>query len=230
MELREYWQIIRRRWWLPVILTALVALLSALQLRPWQNRPPSYSAELRLLVGVMPAVNADTTNYDPRYYAWQVSEYLVDDFTEVVRSNLFAQNVNKRLSGEGVVTPPGLIHGSATTGKQHRILTLTIGGSDQAQLVTIANAATAELVENANFYFRQLGTENALVTLIDEPIIHTIGPNLRQRVEWPLRVLLAFAVGIGLLFLFDYLDTSVRHRQELENMGFVVIGEIPQQR
>ena len=107
MELYEYWQIIRRRWWLPVVLTLAVALISTLQLRPWQTAPPTYSASLRLLVGVLPAAEADVTSYDPHYYAWQTSEYLVDDFTEVVRSDLFARQVSQRLATQGITIPPG---------------------------------------------------------------------------------------------------------------------------
>ncbi len=51
-----------------------------------------------MLVGVLPAAEADRTAYDPRYYAWLTSEYLVDDFTEVVCSDLFARNVSARLA------------------------------------------------------------------------------------------------------------------------------------
>lgn len=226
-ELREYGQIVRRRWWLPLVLGALVALLSALQLQPWRPAPVSYAASLRLLVGVLPASDQPTTAYDPRYYAWLTSEYLVDDFTEVVHSGLFAQNVSQRLAQQAITVPPNTIQGSAASGKQHRIITINFAGSDQAQLAAIADAVAAELAENAPAYFRQLGTDGAGVTLIDGPTISAVGPSLRQRLDWPLRVLLALAVGLGLVFLLDYWDTSVRTRQEIEALGLAVIGEIP---
>jgi hypothetical protein len=106
MELREYWQIFRHRWWISVALTTLVALFSLVQLRPWQPAPVSYTATLRMLVGVLPAASIDATAYDPRYYAWLTSEYLVDDFTEVVRSELFAKNVSARLAAQEIIVPP----------------------------------------------------------------------------------------------------------------------------
>ncbi|MEZ4860599.1 MAG: hypothetical protein R3C14_04805 [Caldilineaceae bacterium] len=227
MELREYWSIVRRRWWLPLALTALVTALSLLQLRPWQPPTLTYQASMRLLVGVMPASDADITSYDPRYYAWQTSEYLVDDFTEVVHSELFAQHVSKRLADLKLTVPPDLIRGSAATGKLHRILSITLTWPDQAQLHAISAAIVAELTENSTFYFRQLGTENTLATLLDQPTIQAVGPSLRQRLELPLRIGLAFLAGILLLFLLDYLDTTVRNRQELETLGFTVLGEIP---
>jgi capsular polysaccharide biosynthesis protein len=227
MELRAYWRIIRRRWWLPPLLALLVAFVSALQLRPWQPVPPTYNATLRMLIGVLPATTVDTTAYDPRYYAWLTSEYLVDDFTEVVRSELFAQRVSARLDEQALTIPAGAIQGSAATGQQHRIITLSFTWGDEAQLRAIADAVAAELSENAAFYFRQLGTDGAGVTLLDGPNLTAVGPSLRTRLELPLRVLLGFLVGVGLLFLLDYLDTSVRERQELEALGWAVLGEIP---
>jgi len=229
MEIRAYWQIIRRRWWLPLLFTIFVALVSALQLRPWQTPPPSYSATMRLLVGVLPVTDPDLTSYDARFYAWQTSEYLVDDFTEVVGSSLFAGNVRKRLANEGIVIPSGAIRGSSATGRMHRILTLTIHWPSNEELQAISDAVIEELTTNSTFYFAQLGTENTKITVLDQPILSIIGPSLRTRTEWPLRVLLAFFVGLGLIFLLDYLDTSVRHSQDLEAIGMPVIGMIPKQ-
>ncbi|MBW7882463.1 MAG: hypothetical protein H3C34_07480 [Caldilineaceae bacterium] len=227
MELREYWIILRRRWWIPVGLSVVVALLSLLQLRPWSPKAPLFTASLRLLVGVLPAAEQDATAYDPRYYAWLTSEYLVDDFTEVVRSRLFAENVSRRLAARNLEIPPGVIQGSAATGKQHRIITLSFTWSDPDQLEGIVQATAAELTENTGFYFQQLGTGNAGVTLIDGPTVSQVGSSIREQVELPLRILLGLLVGIGIVFLLYYLDTTVREAAELEQMGLAVLGEIP---
>lgn len=227
MELREYWQILARRWWIPVLLTVLVALLSAWQLRPWQSPPPTYTTSFRLLIGVLPLVDADVADYDPRYYAWLTSEYLVDDFTEVVRSQLFAQGINRRLADQGIEIPAGLISGSANTGRQHRIIQLSFAWGDADQLLAIANAAAAELSENAAGYFTQLGTENAVVSVLDTPSVGVVGPDLRRRLDFPLRVILAFIAGVGIVFVLAYLDTSVRRMRDLEEIGLPVIGVIP---
>ena len=230
MELREYWHIFKRRWWIPVLLSLLVGLFSAVQLRVWETQPPTYNAGMRMLVGVLPAESQDTTAYDPRYYAWLTSEYLVDDFTEVVRSALFAENISARLAEESIVVPPGVIQGNAATGKQHRIITLNFNWGDPAQLEAIAAASAAELTENSAFYFQQLGTDGAGVTLLDGPHVAEVGPSLRDKVDLPLRMIIAFLAGVGLVFLLDYMDTSVRGRKDLEAMGMSVVGEIPKYR
>ncbi len=230
MELREYWQILRRRWWIPAALVGLVLALSLWQMRPWQPRPPTYASSMRFLVGVMPAGAADSALYDPRYYAWLTSEYLVDDFTEVVRSELFTRNVSARLAEQALELPAGLIQGSAATGKQHRIITLSFNWPDAAELQIIADAAAAELSENATFYFQQLGNDGAGITVIDPPIVGAVGGGVRDQVELPLRVALGFLVGVGIVFLLHYLDDSVRRRADLEALGMTVLGEIPARR
>ncbi len=87
-------------------------------------------------------------------------------------------------------------------------------------------SSTIEL-GNAAFQLRvSLGRE-VQVTLLDNPSVAPVGRSLRQRLEWPLRVILALIAGVGLLFLLDYLDTSVRRSEELEAMGLPVVGTIP---
>ncbi len=76
----------------------------------------------------------------------------------------------------------------------------------------IANAATAEITENATTYFQALGTDDAGVTVLDGPSIQLVGASLRDKLEWPMRIGLGLLVGVGLIFLLEYLNVSVRNR------------------
>ena len=227
MELRDYWTILRRRWWLPILLALLVGAISAGQLRPWQAAPPTYNASLQLLVSVLPPENADATTYDPYYFAALTSEYLVDDLSELVRGELFARAVSQRLAAQGIDIPAGAISGSSFTGDLHRFVNLTITWPDAAQAQAIISAAADEIEQDKGDYLRQLAALNADIVITNGPTVAAVGPGLRSQIDLPLRVLLALMVGIGLVFLLDYLDASVRDRREVERMGFVVLGEIP---
>ena len=225
MELRAYWAILRRRWAAPVLLPILVAVFSAAQLRPWQEPPPSYAVTMRLLVGVLPVEEAD--GYDPRYYAWMTSEYLVDDFSEVLATEMFALAVSARLTEKGLSIPANLIRGHTNTGERHRIISLTFTWHDADELKSIADATVAELEENAESYFAQLGTADAGVHVLDSPVVFRQGQSARERVEWPVRVFLAIIAGIGIAFLREYLDDTVRRREQLEEMGLTVLAAVP---
>lgn len=226
MELRRYWAIVWRRWWLPAGLLALVLALGLL----WPQKAQTlYQASLRFTVGLQPEPRTGNYYTYDRYYTWLTSEYIADDFSEVVKSQAFAQGVSARLADRGIQVPAGAIQGSTVAEKQHRILTMRITWPDPGELQVIAEAAAAELAENNARYFAQLGTEGATVHLIDPPTLAPVPRSLRERLDLPLRLFLALFVGVSLTFLWDYLDDSLRTREEVEALGLEVVGEIPRE-
>jgi len=76
----------------------------------------------------------------------------------------------------------------------------------------------------------RLFAQNAAAYLINRGGVGEIGPGLRQKLELPLRLLIALAAGIGLAFLAHYLDDRIRSREDLDGLGLPVIGEIPRRR
>jgi len=227
MELREYWQIIRRRWWLPVALAALVALAWLITRKPWRPRPPLYATSLSFSVGIRPQQAGDG---EENYYVALTSEYLIDDLAEVVRGSEFAAAVSERLAAQGIAVPAGAIRGSTQTGELHRILQVSITWGDPDELAAIADAVITTLQEESARFMPRLFAQNAAAYLIDQGTITPVKPGLRERLDLPLRLALALLTGVALCFLWHYLDTSVRDRAELEEMGLAVLGEIPRAR
>jgi len=227
MELKQYARLIWRRAWLIVLLVAVTAVGSLLFSRP---RPPIYQATMRVTVSQqMEPRRGDYYTYDG-YYTWLASEYAADDFSQVVQSGEFAAAVSRRLAAQNITIPGGIIQGATVAEKQHRILTIDVTWGDPVQLEAIASAVISELEENNAYYFAQLGTTGAAVRVIDRPVVHEVGRSLRERLDFPIRLLLALIAGVALAFLLDYLDDSVRDRAELEKMGLEVLAEIPSPR
>lgn len=227
MEFRDLLKLIRSRWWIPVGLVTLVLLFSLAQTLLGGGR--GYTVEIRMLIGVHPVDVADDSLYDPRYYAWLVSEYLVDDFSEVVASGLFAENVTARLLDDhDIRIEPEAIQGNADTGRTHRILDMEFEWPSGREALAIGDAVTAEITENAEAYFRQLATVRSEITVIDGPLVAPTEPTLLQRLELPLRLILSLFAGLSIILLLDYLDSSIRGRRELEALGFPVLAEIPE--
>jgi capsular polysaccharide biosynthesis protein len=229
MELRQYWPIFRRRWWLPVLLSLLVAGLSLAWQRPWQPDPPSYTATMRFNVGIQPERIQGVYTYD-RYYTMLTSEYLVDDLGEIVRSHVFAAAVSERLAQQGLTVPTGAIGSSTQPGKLHRILMVTVTRGNETELRAIADAIVATLTESTADFFAQFSADEADIRLIDPPVVGRVATPAREQLELPLRVLLAFLAGLGLAFVLDYLDESVYEQREVERLGVRVLGVIPRHR
>jgi capsular polysaccharide biosynthesis protein len=224
MELILYWRIVRRRIWLLAVL--LLAILISYAIGP-PAPAAGYSSTMRFVVGIRPEPGrGEYYTYD-RYYSWLTAEYLLDDLAEVVRSYAFARDVTQEA---GLDVPPGTIRGSTASGKLHRILSVSIAWPDADELERIADAIVRVLLERGHVYFAQLSTEDAVVSLIDPPTVVPVGPSLRQRLDLPLRLIIGLGVAVGLAFLLDYVDISIRHRGDLESLGVTVLAEIPRRR
>jgi len=224
MELRQYWRIVRRRWWVIAGLI-LVALVGSILFRSYPT--PMYQATMRFTIGVSPETDSDRITMDPLYSAYLASEFIADDFTEILKSQLFAGDVSSRLAGQGIVVSPGAIQGYTVAGKQHRILTMQITWPDEGQVRAIAEAARQALEEENAKYFTQLGSEGAQVFVIDSPKVVSLGVSLMDRLEIPIRIVLGLVAGLGLAFLVDYVDDTIREPEEVEGLGMSVLGQIP---
>jgi capsular polysaccharide biosynthesis protein len=179
---------------------------------------------MRFVVGLRPEPsNGPYYTYD-RYYTWLTAEYLLDDLAEVVKSRAFVQDVAR---SAGLDLPPGIIQGATAAGKLHRILTVTINWPNAEELTRIANALVSVLCEHGATYFAQLSADSAVISLIDPPSVSQAGVPLRQRLDLPLRLLLALIAGVGLTFLLDYLDVTIRNRADLEELKLPILAEIP---
>ena len=227
MELRTYFDIIRRRWWAVLIPVAVVLALGLTRPAP----PPLYTLTVGLLVDVptLPA-NANLT-VDPRWTAPQAAEYLVDDLSVVVRGTEFAKLVQARLPAD-LAANVGQLASSAASQSQHRTITLTItrgAASDEAatrELTAIGEAVVAALREDTPKLFARLNGQPE-IRVINAPQIGRVGAGLRDRLDLPLRALLGLLAGVGLAFLLHYLDTRLRAAHELEALGVAVLGEVP---
>ncbi len=226
MELHTYFRILKRWWWIPTGLFLLTLVFSLITTRPWQPRPPTYALSMSFSVGVRPQHLPDQFTYDG-YYTALSSEYLIDDFSEIVKGSEFARVVSQHLADQGIQVAPGQIQGSTQTGELHRILTVTLYDGDPHRLEAIADAVAATMTQDAHLFMPRLLEDQGAVYLINRGTVVPVGPGLKQRLDLPLRLVLALLAGVGLAFLVNYLLPRIYTRDDLEALGIDVMGEIP---
>ncbi|MFN2122728.1 MAG: hypothetical protein ACK2UP_04420 [Candidatus Promineifilaceae bacterium] len=223
MEIRRFWQVLKRRWLL-VLIPAIIVL--GIGLLTYQQPAPVYATGVRFIAGQEPAPGTDLED-EERYYNWLTSEYIVNGLTDWVRGGEFATAVSQYLAGQGLDIPAPAIQTGLVADNARSMLTLSLSGSDSQQLVAMMDGVIVVLITQNAAALPQLGGQNALLTQLDQPTVVQQSSGIRSRLDLPLRILLALLAGVGLALLVEYLDPTIRDRQELLEIGLEILGEIP---
>lgn len=221
MELRNYYQVLRRRWLLLVIPTVVVLAASLVTYHP---APSVYTVGVRFIVAQEPRTDAATLQ-EERYYNWLASEYIVNGLTDWVNGRHFADAISQQLATTGRDIPAGAIQPVADNTRS--MLTLSLSGGDAEALAAMMSAAMTVLAEQNAAALPQLGGETAVIIPLDEPIVNQVSAGLRAQLDLPLRVALALGAGFGLALLVEYLDPTIRTRTEVAALDLQIMGEIP---
>ena len=223
MELRQLWQVLRRRW--PLAVIPFVVVL-AFGLATFQPPPTAYNVGINYTAGHPPTTGSGEDYEDDRYYPWLTSEYIANGLADWVKSGSFAMAVSEELAEVGISLTPGAVRGSIASDNARSVLLLSMTYGDSKDLEAMIQAATKVLQTRNAEAFPFLG-ENAAVVALDDPVINQVPAGLRSALDLPLRLILAVGAGVGLAFLVDYLDPTLRSRRELEKMGLDVLVELP---
>jgi len=223
MELRAYWSFIKRRWLLILIPAAVVLAVALITYSP---PAPAYNAGVRFIAAQEPS-EAAVLSDEERLANWQTSEYIVNTLTEWVRGGQFAELVSQTMAEQGRDIPPASVQGTISSDNARSVLVLYVTAGAPASVEQILNAAAETLIAHNDLGLPQLGGERAELVQLDEPIVNPVPAGILDQMELPLRILIALVAGVGLALLVEYLDPTVRDRQQLETMGLPVVGEIP---
>jgi capsular polysaccharide biosynthesis protein len=228
MELRSYVKIVTRWWWLIILPPLVVGAYTYLNRQP---PAPVYGTTLRFTAGQPQAQPGNGNGYDPNYYRWLTSEYIIGGLKDWVRTGAFAEAVSGELATRGLNLSAGAVAGAVSgSDNQRSILVIYLNWPDDKELVTIAQAVTTVLQTRNADVFPQLGGQPATVTPLDQPSVGPVPPSLRVRYDWLLKVGLGLVVGLALALVAHYLDPRVMEKDELERLGLQVIAEIPRDR
>ncbi len=226
MELRQYWKIALRWWWLILLPPLVVGVYGLVVYRTPQG---AFTTALRFTAGQSEVLTA-SPNYDPNYYRWLTSEYIVSGLKDWARTGAFAEAVSAELAARGVDIPAGPVNGAIASDNARSVLVIYLTWPEPQQLRAMADAVTKVLQDQNGTVFPQLGGQPAQIVPLDQPGIAPVPPSLRARLDLPLKVGLGWLVGLALALAAHYLDPFVREKEELEGMGLRVVAEIPRRK
>ena len=221
MDLQDFIKLLRNRW-VTIVVTALITVLAAVAYNLSQT--PLYEASTRLFVST-----TSGTSISDSYNGNRLSQQRVLSYTELVTGETLAQRTIDRL--ELGMSPATLSAKVTAKSKPETVLiTVSVLDASPVQARDIANALSDEFVVMA----RELETPGPG----EKPDARVIVEQRASVPEYPvvpkkirnlaLGVVIGSMLGLGLAFLRDLLDNTVKTQETLEDItGTGAVGYIP---
>ncbi|WP_139904365.1 YveK family protein [Clostridium thermarum] len=216
MEIKEYINILKKRFLLIVVITLLSTFTSAVF--SYLIIKPTYKADISVIIGKKEDSQATNYNYNDvmmyqklvkTYSIMTTSRTVVEDVIEKQNLDLSIGEVQKMIS----VSPKG----------DTQFLTITVKSKNAETAQIIANQLAKSLKEIGQDV---LSEDN--VHILDEALLPTSPDSPKPLLNTAIAFFLGMMVSIGLVFLLEYLDNTVKTQEDIERLiGVPVIGIIP---
>ncbi len=227
MEIKSLLAVLSRRWWL-IAVPALVALALSLPMLGQALRPtPLQRVTLRFTAGQPPQPDSAQTFEESSYISWLGSEYAIINLAAWLRTESFAREVVALLNAAEQVTDSETVRAMIASDSVRSIMTLYLTAADPDLLRAVAEAAIQVLAHKSDAYFPQLSGQPARIVPLDAVEVLPLPTPITERLAPLLRVLIGGLGGVGLAFLAEYLDPTLRTRRELEVLDLPILAEIP---
>lgn len=207
---------LKKRWQLIVGITLAATILSAAV--SFFLIKPKYQASTKLFVGK----EETSTNQNYNSSDIQLYQQILKTYSDVITTN---DLITRALENEGIKLSSGAVLGNLSvvpkTGTQ--IMEIMYVSKNKEEAAKVVEAVTDEFVKTSPELIK-----NANVKVIEKVKLpgSPISPNKKLNIA--IAMLLGLMVGVGLALLMEFMDSTFKDKDVLENIiGVPVLGMIP---
>ena len=217
MEIIEYLNIIKKRMLLIILITIGATVLSGVL--SYFVITPTYKSDISVIIGK--PENKSQVSQDA-YNDVMMYQQLVSTYSEFVTSRKVSDDVIKTLKLN--MTSDVLQSMVTVTPKANtEFLTIAVKSTDPKQAMDIANQFAKSLKSVSNDVKK---VDN--VQLLDNAVEPIVPNSPNPKLNMAIAFFIGLMVSLGIAFLLEYLDNTVKTQEDIEKlMGVPVIGIIP---
>jgi capsular polysaccharide biosynthesis protein len=218
MELQEYLSILKKRWSLIVIITLLTTLVSGIA--SYFIIKPTYKSDISVIIGKQDSSDAKASAVS--YNDVLMYQKMVKTYSELAKSRTVAEHA---ISAMKIDMKPDTLRGMITVAPKGdtEFLTITVKSNEAKRAMDLANQLARSLKEVSTSIKK---TDN--VQILDEAQLPTKPDSPKAMLNMAIAFFLGLMVSIGLIFLLEYLDNTIKSPDDIEKLlGIPVIGTIP---
>ena len=217
ISLEEYLIIIKERLWLIISITVLAVAIAGIF--SFLVIKPTYQASTSIIVGKPQTTGKEITQYnDVMMY-----QNLVKTYSQIAKSTLVAQGVYDKLQGK---VPLDEIESAITVSTQTgtQILIISGKGKSPEEAYNITSAASEAFMDSAKKVFPTGGDIQAM----DKAVLPKSPVSPNKKLNIAIAFFLGLMVSIGIVFLLEYLDSTIKTENDVEKyLQLPILGTIP---
>lgn len=220
LDLREIFQIIRKRLWLIILITILFTTASGAL--SYFIITPSYKATTTIIIG-----NSTKQSGENQYDINDVLLFkqLVKTYAKIAYSRTVAEKAARNL-GQGTTPEAVMSKITVTTAADTQVMEITATSISNEDARRTANVLSEAFVDEA---MRIFPTGN--VQIMDWATLPVYPVSPRPIHNMAIAFFLGLMVSLGIIFLKEYLDNTIKTESDINRLlDIPVIGIIPQYR
>ena len=216
MTLEDIFKALKKRWLLIVSVT-LMFLIGGSVFVLFFGPVPQYQSSTTVLVDYRANESETVTSSD-----LDLSKKLVRTYTEIIKSLTILNPVIDEL--DLIITPNQLLNKIAVSQvNETEIIKISVTDEDPILARDIANTLAEIFSEEISHIMKVDST-----SILDEAVLPTTPLAQNKVTKIAIAGILGMMVSVGLVFLFEYLDRSIKTADETEHLlGVPVLGVIP---
>lgn len=220
MELKEYLNVVKRYWWI-LALFLLVSWLGAFIYTTYYVKPV-YEASTDLIVNKTAETASGQLQIDQN--SINTNLMLINTYKQIVMSPAIMKRVAETNPGFQLTAEELGEKVKVNSMKDTQVLTIVAQDASYEKAVQIVNAVSAVFRERAATVMKV----NSLSVLNEADAASEAKPiNANHNVLYIFSMLAALLLGLGVIFLLDYLDDTVKSDYDVEQLlGLTLLAKI----
>lgn len=216
ISLQDLFKTLRKRLGLIVLLAIFAVTIAAVL--SFYVMTPVYQTSTEILVNQSPSETGQLTNQNI-----QTDLQLINTYSGIIRSPVILDQVVEQL-GLDMTTDQLTGKITVSNAEQSQIVNIAVQDEDPAVAVEIANT-TAAVFENDIRELMNVDNVRVLSPAVLKENQAPVSPNPTLNIA--IAAVVGLLLGVGLAFLLEYLDTTIKDQQDIEDiLGIPVLGTI----
>lgn len=219
ISLQELFQVLKKRIWM--ILSLMILGIAIAGIVSYFFMTPIYQASTQILVNK----KEDNVMEVPQYTSQdiQTNLQLINTYNVIMKSPAILSIVIERLDLD--TTPANLTNKiTVNSAQDSQVINVSVEDTEHFRAVDIANT-TAQVFQEEIVELMNVNNVNILSPAehIEDPAPIKPNPELNMAIA----AVVGLMLGVGIAFLLEYLDTTVKNEQDVEDiLGLPILGLI----